>query len=85
MLDTKLRIVTVPRDDETFSHDVNAAAVEAGVATGGGTREAVLQLLQLLLPIYPRLQVRQQDSLATYDADPITWYFYRDGRAAAHH
>lgn len=83
-IDSKLRLVLFPDDDGAFVGDVNAAMMELerNLADGHDARSGMVVLLQRLLPAYPALEIRQQDGLASFEADPRTWYVYRDGSAA---
>jgi hypothetical protein len=75
---SRLRIVTFPRDDADFARAVDDkfSVVES---LDGTPAEKVVHLLQELLGDYPKLEIRQQDSLASFDSEPMTWYAYRDG------
>jgi hypothetical protein len=77
--------MTFPRADSAFRSAVENAAVrlESRVRDGFDPHGGVLELMQELLPLYPRLEIRQQDGLATYETEPRTWYVYRDGASHA--
>jgi hypothetical protein len=70
--------VTFPRDDEEFARTVDDRfrAVEQ---SDGTPAEKMVRLLQDLLAAYPKLEIRQQDGLASFESEPMTWYAYRDG------
>jgi hypothetical protein len=71
-------VVTFPRDDAEFARSVDEqfAVVEELDCTSA---DKMLRLLQDLLAAYPNLEIRQQDGLASFDSEPLTWYAYRDG------
>jgi hypothetical protein len=77
----KLRVLTVPASDEEFAAAVNAALASI-VQKADGSKAAVADLVVRLLPRYPRLALHQQNGLAAFDGDVLTWYAYRDGYAA---
>ncbi len=76
-----LRIVTVPEEDQSFADDVRAAVARLDGVKSGPTQAVIMSLLTDQLPIYPRLMIHQQDGLASFEAEPRTWYVYRDGSA----
>jgi hypothetical protein len=73
-----LRLVTFPRDDAAFANRVQEAFKVLDEPGRLGT-DKIVKLVRELLPAYPEVEIRQQDGLASFDADPMTWYVYRDG------
>ena len=73
-----LRIVTFPEDDRHFAAEVQRALESVRLVAESG-QKAIADLIPKLLPAYPRLALRQQDPLASFDREPTVWYAYRDG------
>jgi hypothetical protein len=77
----RMRVLTVPASDAEF-----AAAVDHALALAllepDGSKAVVAELVHRLLPRYPRLALHEQDGLASFDRDVLTWYAYRDGFGA---
>ena len=73
-----LRIVTFPESDREFAADVQRA-FEIVCQGAESAQKAVADLIVRLLPTYPRLAMRQQDGLASFEREPNVWYAYRDG------
>ena len=73
-----LRIVTFPEEDDQFAADVERA-LDAVRQVAESGQKAVSDVIVRLLPSYPRLTLRQQDALASFELEPTTWYAYRDG------
>jgi hypothetical protein len=73
-----LRVVTVPEEDGDFRALVKSA-ISSLDGEADSPRAALMTVLQRLLPSYPRLEIKQQDGLASFEPDPRTWYVYRDG------
>jgi hypothetical protein len=82
-IDGMMRVVLFPDDDGVFVAQVRNAVAdfERNVTDGHDTRSGVVEMLRALLPEYPKLEIRQQDGLASFEKDPRTWYIYRDGSA----
>ncbi len=76
-----LNIVTLPEDDPEFHALVTETVrkLSDGHADGHDARPMMAELVRRLLPVYPSLDVRQQDGLASFERNPLTWYVYRDG------
>lgn len=79
-LSTKIRIIAFPDDDRSFALRVRTA-LDAFDGDGTSMHETISHVLEQFLPEYPKLQIRQQDGLAAFGRDPLTWYVYRDGHA----
>jgi len=80
----RFRLVSFPRDDAAFARCVDGAQMLLdgnGHDVSGPSAAAVDQLLAELRPLYPKVEIRQQDSLASFDSVPLIWYVYRDGVA----
>ena len=76
----RLRVVTFPREDAAFARAVNDRFTAVEPLDGLASDKMIL-LLQGLLGDYPKLEIHQQDSLASFESEPATWYAYRDGLA----
>ena len=84
-MDGMLRIVAFPDEDEVFVSRVRGAVarLDGGSGKNLDIRAALIGVLRDLLPEYPNLEIRQQDGLASFEEEPRTWYFYRDGSATS--
>jgi hypothetical protein len=74
----KLRVVTLPEDDDYFARDVHEAVQQLNGSLQSGPK-AITELLRQLLPHYPKLTIHQKHALASFESDSSTWYAYRDG------
>lgn len=70
-----------PSSDAAFAADVleTLARSRATLAAGRELLEAVRQDLRTR---YPRVEIREQDSLAALSDVSSRWYIYRDGKIA---
>jgi hypothetical protein len=75
---SRMRVIASPTDDAPFVKAVDDALARLD-ASPMPSRERVVRLLEQLLPTYPDVAIRQQDGLASFEADPNTWYVYRHG------
>ena len=78
-----VRIVTVPDEDREFNSVVNAALDGIDRDHLPSSTTEVINLLKELLPRYPRMEIHQQNGLASFQGHPNTWYVYRDGALIA--
>lgn len=74
-----LQLICYPRDDEAFAVDVRSVLAELprGPDDGANLSAAV----EALRARYPHVRIRTRDPIASFAADPPTWYVFRDGRA----
>ena len=76
---TNLRVLVFPADDLALRHEVDRALADV-LATVPEPRQ-IAALTERLQRWYRSIQIRQRETLAGYDDDPmIVWYVYRDGR-----
>lgn len=81
-MNAMLRVVAFPDDDVVFVSRVSAAVarLESGSDDHVAVRERLIGVLQELLPEYPKLEIRQQNGLASFEDEPRVWYVYREGK-----
>jgi hypothetical protein len=72
------RVMTFPEEDADFAKDVNHALGLLG-RSKETPQKAIAELVQWLLPRYPRLAIHQRDGLASFESEPKVWYAFRDG------
>jgi hypothetical protein len=82
-MNATLRVKAFPDDDVVFVNRVSAAVarLESGSDDPIPVRERLMGVLQELLAEYPKLEIRQQNDLASFEAEPRLWYVYREGKA----
>jgi hypothetical protein len=77
-----LQLICYPRDDEAFAADVRS--VLAGLPPGLSVSANLSAAVEALRARYPHVRIRTRDPIASFAADPPTWYVFRDGRATGH-